>query len=297
MRGFLRPLAWWRLLGPDLSPRFPPGQEHPWRLAGRLVFVGDREFVVREAGEAEAPALLLIHGLNGSSLAEWYEVGPRLGGPFRLILIDHRNHGVSASSRDRYEIEEAADDIAGVLAAIGVSPLAVAGYSMGGVIAQALVHRHPGLVERMVLIGTFTHHPQPLKAVRQAFAYLTRTWERATGWGTPDVRTWYLIKSGAVDRRHQRWLWEETHRRDPGTGYQASSALFRFDSRPYVASLTIPALVVIPSRDQLVPPVWQYELAASLPNAQILELYGAKHEAPWTHPEVIAKGMLDFLNQ
>lgn len=287
----------WRLLGPDIAPRFDPGQEHPWRLPGRLVFVGDREFLVRETGPVDGAPLLLIHGLNGSSLAEWYEIGPRVAEHHRLIMVDHRNHGASAASRDRYEIEDAADDIAGVLAVIGVSGIAVAGYSMGGAIAQSLVHRHPQLAERMVLIGSFSHHPRGWRQARQAFSYLTRTWERLTGWGTPEVRTWYLTMVGAVERRHQRWLWEETHRRDPGSGYQASSALLRFDSRPYLSSLALPTLVVIPSKDQLVPPAWQYQLAAQLPKSEVLELAGARHEAPWTHPEHIASGMIDFLGQ
>ncbi|MDF2730430.1 MAG: hypothetical protein K0T01_2217, partial [Acidimicrobiia bacterium] len=67
--GWLVALIVLRAFAPTISPRFPPPQEHPWRTAGRTVFVGDQEFVVREAGPEGAPMLLLIHGLAGSSLA------------------------------------------------------------------------------------------------------------------------------------------------------------------------------------------------------------------------------------
>ena len=81
LRGLIAALILWRAFSPTISPRFPPPQEHPWRTAGRTVFVGDQEFVVREAGPDGAPMLLLIHGLAGSSLAEWYRIGPGLAAP------------------------------------------------------------------------------------------------------------------------------------------------------------------------------------------------------------------------
>jgi hypothetical protein len=54
-----------RALAPVITPHFKPPQEHPWRQTGRTVFVGDSEFLVREAGPPEAEPLLLIHGLAG----------------------------------------------------------------------------------------------------------------------------------------------------------------------------------------------------------------------------------------
>ena len=62
------------------------------------------------------------------------------------------------------------------------------------------------------------------------------------------------------------------HRRDIEAGAQASLATFRFDSRPWIGKVEAPALVVIPTRDQLVPPSWQYNLAASVADVEIVEL-------------------------
>ena len=163
----------------------PPPQEHPWRTAGRTVFVGDEEFVVREAGPDGAPMLLLIHGLAGSSLAEWYRIGPGLAEKYRVIMVDHRSHGLAPLARDRFEVEDLADDMAGVLDALGVGRLSVVGYSMGGAIAQAFARRHPHRVDRLMLIATFSHHPQPHRAFRAIGAVLARGGERFTGLGTP----------------------------------------------------------------------------------------------------------------
>ena len=295
VRRILVVLIVWRAFAPTVSPRFRPPQEHPWRSTGRTVFVGDQEFVVREAGPEGAPLLLLIHGLAGSSLAEWYRIGPGLAEKYRVIMVDHRSHGLAPLARDRFEVEDLADDMAGVLDSIGVGQVSVVGYSMGGAIAQAFAHRHPRRVDRLALIATFTHHPQPHRALRAVGAVLARAWERLTGLGTPEVRSFYLRITGAVEEQHARWLWEETHRRDVDAGAQATLALLRFDSRPWIGRIEAETLVVIPTMDELVPPAWQYELAGALRDAKVVELVGVRHEAPWTHPDRVVEVISAFV--
>jgi pimeloyl-ACP methyl ester carboxylesterase len=285
----------WRLFGPVVSPRFLSPQEHPWRHPGRTVFVGDQEFLVRDLGPDEAPPLLLIHGLAGSSLAEWYRIGPALAEKYRVVMVDHRSHGLAPLARDRFDVEEVADDMAGVLDRLGIGVVSVVGYSMGGAIAQSLAHRHPARVDRLVLIATFTHHPEPMRTLRVIGTVIARGWERLTGLGTPEVRTGYLLATGAVEQRHARWLWEETHRRDTDAGAQATLALLRFDSRPWIGRIEAETLVIIPTHDQLVPPSWQYALGASVTNATIVELIGVRHEAPWTHSDLLADEIAHFV--
>jgi pimeloyl-ACP methyl ester carboxylesterase len=292
IRWVLGSWIFWRLFGPNLEPRFKAPQTHPWRLAGRTIFVGDEEFLVREAGPADGDPILLIHGLGGSSLGEWYQIGQKLATDRRVIMIDHRNHGMAPQAAKRYEVEDVSDDIAAVLDALDVGALDVVGYSMGGTIAQALAHRHPGRVAKLVLIATFAAHPDEMKWVRQFGAILTRAWERFTGFGTPEVRSGYLLATGAVDRSHSRWLWGETHRRNPDTGAQATLAVLRFDSRRWVGKLGLETMVVIPTKDVLVLPPWQYELASLIPGAKVVEIAGARHEVVWSHSDRI----LDELN-
>jgi pimeloyl-ACP methyl ester carboxylesterase len=284
----------WRAFAPVIAPRFRPPQEHPWREPGRTVFVGDQEFLVRTLGPEGAKPVLLIHGLAGSSLAEWYHIGPMLAEKYRVLMIDYRSHGLSPLARDRFEVEDVADDIAGVLDHIGVGAVSVVGYSMGGTVAQAMAHRHPGRVEKLVLIATFSHHPEMMRRARTFGAIIARGWERLTGLGTPEARSGYLLATGAVEARHARWLWEETHRRDVEAGAQASLALFRFDSRPWIGRIKPEAMVIIPTKDQLVPPAWQYDLAGALGNPEIVELVGVRHEAPWTVPDRISDEIVLF---
>ncbi|HUO46188.1 MAG TPA: alpha/beta hydrolase [Acidimicrobiia bacterium] len=297
LRRLLIVVATWRLIGPPLRPRFIAHQEHPFRVPARTYFVGDLEFGVREQGPPDAPALVMIHGLAGSSLAEWYKVVPLLSDRHRVIMIDHRSHGFSHTDRGRFEIDDDADDVAAVMAQLHVDQAVVVGYSMGGTVAQSLAYRHPHLVSGLVLVGTMSHHPPAWRWARIVGVIITRGWERLTGTGTPEVRTIYLLATGAVDPKHAQWLWDETHRRDPDAGAAASLALFRFDSRSWLARVQQPVLVIIPTRDQLVPVSWQYELASGMANAEVREVIKGHHELPWSHPDVLAEAIDAFVKQ
>lgn len=285
----------WRMFGPRFHPRFRPPQEHPLRVPGHTVFVGDDEFLVREMGPDGGVPVLLVHGLAGTSLTEWYQVAPKLAVDRRVIMIDHRGHGLSARGDLRFDVADDADDLAGVLDALDVGRVDVVGYSMGGVIAQALARRHPGRVRKLVLMATFATHSNGYRWLRRIGAILTRAWERLTGFGTPEVRSGYLIATGAVAPEHARWVWRETLRRDVESGAQATFALLRFDSREWIGKLDVETMVVVPGNDFLVPPPWQHALAEAIPHVELVEIPGAGHEMVWTHSGRIADELRSFL--
>lgn len=285
----------WRVLGPRVEPNFKPPQEHPLRVPGRTVFVGDDEFLVREMGPAEGIPIVLVHGLAGASLSEWYQVAPKLAVDRRVIMIDHRGHGLSAPADFRFEVDDDADDIAGVLDDIGVDQVDVVGYSMGGIIAQSFAHRHPGRVRKLVLMATFASHPARDRSARWIGALLGRGWERLTGVGTPEIRSGFLIARHAVRPEHARWIWRQTQRRNVESGAQATFALLRFDSRDWVGKLGLETMVVVPTADFLVPTLWQYELASLIPDVRLVEIHGAGHELVWTRPDEVADELTAFL--
>lgn len=288
--------AAWMAFGPRLQPTFRPPQEHPLRIPGRTVFVGDDEHLVREIGPADDPVpILLVHGLAGSSLTEWYQVAPKLAVDRRVLIVDHRGHGLSASGDTRFEVEDDADDIVGVLDELGVGQVDVVGYSMGGTIAQSLARRHPGRVRTLVLMATFAAHTESYRWFRRIGVLFARAWERFSGVGTPEVRSGYLIASGAIRPEHARWVWRESQRRSVESGAQATFALLRFDSREWAGKLGVRTLVVVPTADFLVPPRWQYELAAMIPGAELVEVRDAGHELVWTHADRVADELRDFL--
>jgi len=300
--GLRRTLGWaiggwaaWRLLGPEVAPAFRGVQERPSPLVGRTVEVGAHEFFVREAGSADAPPLVLVHGWVYDGYATWHRVIPRLAEHRRVVAIDLRNHGKSDRRRGRFEIEDLADEVAGVLRALGMGRVPVVGYSMGGMTAQALARRHPAVVERLVLAATAAKPvPWPRWLVVPVFL-AGRTLARIDRITVPRIMHRYLLATGAVGAEHSAWLWQALMDRDPDLYYEAGFAITRFDSTEWIGRIDVPALVIVPGRDQLIPPGAQRETARMLPNASLVEIPGARHEAVLTHADRVAAEILGFL--
>jgi 3-oxoadipate enol-lactonase len=99
--------------------------------------------------------LLLLTGL-GYAIWSWQRQLPDWSRRFRCIAVENRGTGRSPKPPGPYSIEEMADDAAEALAG---RPAHVAGFSMGGYLAQTLAVRHPELVDRLVLVCTATGGP------------------------------------------------------------------------------------------------------------------------------------------
>lgn len=285
----------WRLLGPRFVPRFPSGQERPSGPAGRSVAVGRNEFFVREAGPEEAPRVLLVHGWAFDSLAAWHRVIPGLSTHRRVVAVDLRGHGKTDRVRGRFTVEDLADDVAAVLDSLGPGRYAVVGYSLGGMVAQALARRHPARVERLVLAATAAHPVRGPQTLAGAVLVGQRALARLGIAVVPRVMYHYLRRSGALPPEHAAWLWEALLARDDELHHEAGFAIARFDSRPWVGRLRLPVLCLIPTRDQLIPPSRQRATAALIPGAEVVEMEGARHEAVLTHADELTGAILRFL--
>ncbi len=114
---------------------------------------GEGDLNVVQDGEPDAPALLLVHGLAGST-AWWDSVVPMLARNFRLIRVDLRGHGNSPSPRRGYDTATQARSVAAALDRLGISRYSVAGHSTGGYVATALAEQRRDAVVTLTLIDT-----------------------------------------------------------------------------------------------------------------------------------------------
>ncbi|WP_266376487.1 alpha/beta fold hydrolase [Streptomyces canus] len=98
-----------------------------------------------DLGPAGAPALLLVHGWGGDG-REWSPHAETLADRFRLLVPDLRGHGRSPVPADDNTPVAMADDLAGLVEALGTGPVVAVGHSMGGQVVNLLAVRHPALV-------------------------------------------------------------------------------------------------------------------------------------------------------
>jgi pimeloyl-ACP methyl ester carboxylesterase len=278
--------AWlaWRIAGPETTPRYLPRQERPLRLPGRSVFVGEREFFVRETGPEDAPTIVLIHGWSLDGEMTFHRIVPDLQKRFRLVIPDLRNHGRSDWIRSGFSIDDLAADVAGVLDAVGVRQATVVGYSLGGMVAQVLAISYPRFVSRLVLAGTAARPIDQLRVVAWLGMRTTRAIARISRYELSYATTTIVRRSGGIGSEHVRWMWEGLMRRDPALFYEAGFAAWRFDNRKAVGRIDVPTMVIIPTSDQVVPARTQHELASLLDGPEVVELRGARHESILSDP-------------
>lgn len=277
--------AAWRLFGPELPRHHPMPQVRPLRIAGRSVFVGEREYFVREAGPEDGDPLVLIHGWSLDAEMTYHRIVPELATRYRVVLPDLRNHGKSDWVRGRYDVTDLADEVAGVLDALQLPPAPVMGYSLGGLVTQDLARRYPHLVKHMVLAATAARPVPKRRVLARAAFWLGRAVARVSTHEGAALTEGALRASDALQPSHRRWAHESLMRRDGDLFYEAGAAALRFDSRGWVGTLRVPATVVIPTQDLLVATAAQRELAALIPHARVIELEGAGHESILTRTE------------
>ena len=142
-----------------------------------------------------------------------------------------------------------------------MAPALVVGYSMGGAIAQLIARDHPDVVAGVVLSGTAQHWQDP--RTRRAFKALGAF---GLALSVAPRATWTagFRRAGLRDSPETAWALSEMMRHSARDIAEAGRELGRFDSRPWLRPLPIPAAVVLTTRDELVAPGKQRQLAARL---------------------------------
>jgi len=110
-----------------------------------------------ELGNPRGEPLLLLHGFTDTSRS-WSLVAPYLA-DYRLIIPDQRGHGAADAPRCCFSSSVYADDARQLLDVLGLDRVAVAGHSMGSMIAITMAAEYPERISRIVLVGSTALSP------------------------------------------------------------------------------------------------------------------------------------------
>lgn len=118
----------------------------------QMVHLPDGDIHVASSGSPNAHAVVLLHGLAGST-AWWDQVLPALGNQY-VVRIDLLGHGRSAKPDSGYSMAEQARRVGDVLDQLGVHHAILVGHSTGGYVATSLAEQRRDLVNAIALIST-----------------------------------------------------------------------------------------------------------------------------------------------
>jgi pimeloyl-ACP methyl ester carboxylesterase len=241
-------------------------------------------------GDDGSPTLLLVNGLGSQCInfkVELCELFVDRG--FRVVRFDNRDVGLSSHLKGGpwYTVDDMAEDGFAVLDAVGASRAHIAGWSMGGMIVQAMALRRP---DRILSMTSVMSAPGPIPGERDpdvlaAFtAPAGRTRDEAAqrhlaglrAWGSPacfDVERITADAHAAFDR-----CWDPE-----GRARQAKAVAASPSRQSALASLRVPTLVIHGDADRLVPLAAGRATAAAIPDARLEIIEGMGHDYPPQH--------------
>jgi 3-oxoadipate enol-lactonase len=235
------------------------------------------------------PPLVLLMGIGYDSSLWTLAQVPALSTLFQVVLVDNRDAGRSAKASQPYEIADLADDVAGLLDALGIPRTHLLGLSMGGMIAQEFALRHPDRLDHLVLAGTGAAPARNAVDPIQVWNWLKAN--DATG----DIfggQQFVSLFSAAFLRNHQAvrdtadLLASNPYPVSPEAYGRQADAYLRFDALDRLGAITAPTLVVVGEQDLLTPPWIVREVADAIPGArfEIIRGDGSSHLMPIERP-------------
>lgn len=246
---------------------------------------------------------MLLHGLTATADLGWFAAFAKLAERSRVVAFDLRAHG-DGPRWEGASIAELGDDVAAVVAALGLGRVVLVGYSMGGAVAQQVWLRHPDLVAGLVLCATALDYRerslagrlvhQPRRVVVAALGRWAPRRLRAALTSRLRARSTARLQA-EVDSTTalQRWVATELQRSDPFEVAAAGAALRRYQAPPALREIDVPVAVVITTEDHVVPTKDQLELLAGLPAAT------TRHDVAGGHGAFVeqAESFVEVLDQ
>jgi pimeloyl-ACP methyl ester carboxylesterase len=263
---------------------------------GRVVELPDRgsTYVVDVPGPTpSAPTLLLLHALGCTAYLTWYPVLEELSKTYRVVALDQRWHGRGIRSR-RFRLEDCADDAIALLDVLGVEQAYVAGYSMGGLVAQLVAHRHPERVAGLVLCATARNF-RGKRREKLFFPIMTLAMHPLSGYALARVERFaeHLPAAPNLDASTPAFGRAEFRSTSAWSMPEVLGELGRFNSAPWVGDIACPTAVVVTDNDHAIPASRQRKLAQAIPGAEVFEIHGGHmslilHTEEWRQALVAA---------
>lgn len=250
------------------------------------------ELAYRLQGEGTRP-LVCIHGV-GSYLEAWDGLAARLGDAFRVLSFDLRGHGRSSRVKGRYEIDDFVGDVLALADHVGFGQFDLAGFSLGGLIAQRLALTHADRLRKLVLLAAVAGRTQEERE---------RVAARLAALESGDRGAHY-------DASLSRWLTEEFQERnpeliaqlrqrnadnDPGCYASAYRVLAQTDFGGLLDRIDVPTLIATGEDDQGSNPRMASFMHQCIRHSQLAILPGLRHSILIEAPDAVATLMRGFL--
>lgn len=260
----------------------------------RLLNANGVDLNYRLIGTGPEP-LVLIHGV-GASLEAWNGIIERLGDRFRILAFDLRGHGKSSRIKGHYEIDDFVADTLALADAAGFETFHLAGFSLGGLIAQRLALTHLERIRRLVLLSTVAGRTEEERKRVGARLEALRGGERGAHYDA-SVSRWFSEAFQAANPELMASLRHRNAQNDPDCYASAYRVLAETDFGGLLDRITCPTLVATGEEDIGSNPRMARFMHDSIPGSRLAILPGLRHSILVEAPDLVAGLIGDFLKE
>jgi pimeloyl-ACP methyl ester carboxylesterase len=230
----------------------------------------------------DRPLILLVHGAGGSS-RHWQPLLFRLKSQVIPLAIDLPGHGATSGIVPN-SVEAVADFLDAFLTALGIErPICYVGQSLGGLIGLQFALKYPQRVERLVVMATAAKiqlHPDFLASA------LSGEWDLSTLRQSFAPEVPESLKDLVLDE------FQHTRLSNDATDFMGLS---QTDLQDAITTLSIPTLILTGSDDVIISPRKGKQLQQQIPNAHLVNIFGAGHYLQVEKPTKVAQEIQGFL--
>lgn len=249
------------------------------------------------AVEGQGPPLVLLHGFP-LSRAMWSAQVAALRDRFAVITPDFRGFGESDPPGDpeHTTMDTYAGDVLRLLDALGYDRVILGGLSMGGYVLFRVLARAADRIGALVIADSRAGADSDEGRQRRHAAIA-----RIRAEGTAGFLTDFVAGLVGSTTKAQRPRVVEAVKRICGSPPESAltgalgAMASRPDSRPLLASITVPTLVLVGDEDMLTPQDAAKEMASAIRGARLVTIPAAGHLSNLEAPEVFNNALLDFV--
>ncbi len=217
----------------------------------------------------------------------WADQENGLVSRFRVISIDLRGHGESDAPLWRYTLDQAADDVIGLLDHLLIRQAIFVGLSMGGYILFALYRRYADRVKGLVLANTRAQ--ADTAEGKDARFQMAQTAYKNGPSAIADIMIPKLLSPASIQARPElvrrvRMMIEGNH--ISGIAGDLMAMAERPDSTPLLQQITCPTQVIVGELDLPTPPSDAKLMADQIPNASLAVIPAAAHLSNLEQPDL-----------
>lgn len=227
----------------------------------------------------------------------WWAQQELLASRFRVVSIDLRGHGESDAPLWRYTLDQAADDVRGLLDHLSISQAVFVGLSMGGYILFAFYRKYADRVAGVVLADTRAQaDTAEVKAARFQMAQIAYQKGPAA---IADIMIPKLLSPETIHARptlvrRVRTMIEGNQL--SGIAGDLMAMAERPDSVPLLRQIACPAQIIVGELDATTPPSDAKLMAEQIPGARLSIIPNAAHLTNLEQPDLFNQTLAAFVS-